>query len=105
MIYQSPKSVISTLECLLSSNPNRSLSGVFKALRREQRINLIGDYPLLSFIIHYGYSRTPRYKWSRFQMLYAIRISGFYKDEGRKQAYIPKEWEKLKNEKGNRRTK
>lgn len=92
MEIQSLETIKSNLDRLLSSNPRRSLSGVFKALRKDSRVSLIGDYLLLAFILNYGYFRSPQYKWTRSQVLYAVRISGFYKDEGRKQAYIPDEW-------------
>lgn len=81
------------LERLLDTNSNRSLSGVFKALRRIKSINLIGDYLLLHFILKYAFHRSPQIVWNRSQVLRAVRVSGFYFDEGRKQAYIPKEWE------------
>ncbi|MBD3362878.1 hypothetical protein GF362_04105 [Candidatus Dojkabacteria bacterium] len=98
MFIQSLNSIVPILEKLLSSNPNRSLSGIFKSLRKQPRIDLIGDYPLLSFIIRYGHSRTPQYLWNRNQVLRAVRISEFYKDEGRKQAYVSKEWNKFLKE-------
>ncbi len=92
---QSLESAMPKLEYLLSSNPNRSLSGVFKALRKLSSINLIGDYLLLYFIIKYGFYRSPQFVWNRSQVLRAVRVSGFYLDEGRKQAYIPTEWEEF----------
>ena len=92
MNAQSLDSLIPNLERCLKSNPNRSLSGVFKALRKDERISLIGYYPLLSFIIHYGHSRSPQYHWTRSQIMRAVKVSGFYRDEERKQAYFPKEW-------------
>ncbi|MBN2100642.1 hypothetical protein JW710_02005 [Candidatus Dojkabacteria bacterium] len=95
MQYQTATSLQDVLERLLSSNPNRSFSGVFKALRKEKRISLIGDYALLYFILHYGYHRTPRYTWNRNQVMRGIRISGFYKDIPRKTAYIPPEWKEF----------
>jgi hypothetical protein len=94
MQFQNINSIDPKLDSLLSSNPNRSLSGIFKALRKEKRINLLGNYPLLSYIISYGYSRSPQYVWNRNQILRAVRISGFYKEEEKRHAYIPKEWER-----------
>lgn len=82
------------LDKLVSSNSNRSLSGIFKALRKDQRIRLIGDYPILSFILRFCYYRAPQIVWNRQQILRAINTSGFYLEEGRKHAYIPREWEK-----------
>lgn len=103
MEFQSLSSIKDKLEYLFKTNPNRSLSGTFKALRREQRIDLISDCILIGFILRYGYSRTPKYVWNRNQVLRAIRISGFYKDEGRKHAYVPKEWEKYINDQTKRK--
>lgn len=96
---QTLESAMPKLEKLLSSNSNRSLSGVFKALRKLSSINLVSDYLLLYFILKYGYYRTPQFVWKRSQVLRAVKVAGFYLDEGRKQAYIPKEWEQfLKND-------
>lgn len=86
------ESAMPKLEQLLSTNPNRSLSGVFKDLRKLKSINL-NDYMLLYFIIKYGYYRSPQFVWKRSQVLRAVKVSGFYLDEGRKEAHIPKEWE------------
>jgi len=91
---QSLESIKNNLEWLMSTNSNRSLSGIFKSLRKQRRIDLIGDYPLLSCILDYGYSRSPKYVWNRNKILRAVRISKFYQDEGRKHAYIPDEWER-----------
>lgn len=86
---QGLESINNELERLLRSNDNRSLSGIFKAIRRRPAVSEVGDYILLKYIIQYAYSRTPQTQWNRRQMLRAVRASGFYKDEDRKQAYIP----------------
>lgn len=94
MDIQDLNTVRTSLDSLLSTNLNRSFSGVFKHIRRLKRIDMIGDYPVMTFILTEGSNRYPPKKWSRTQVLRAIRYSKFFLDEDRKSAYIPKEWEK-----------
>lgn len=93
-MYQSLETISEKIKKLLNSNPRRSLSGIFKRLRKEQKISLIGNYPLLSFILRTAHLNLPQLHWSQNQMVSAIRVTGFYKEEGRKNIYIPKEWRK-----------
>lgn len=83
-----------TLDYLWRTNPRRSFSGTFKYIRKIKKIDLFSDYLILAFILSYGFHRHPKQQWSRSQVLRAIRVSKFYLDEDRKNAYIPKEWEK-----------
>jgi len=94
MYLQQITSITSTLNSLWRTNPNRSLSGLFKYFRKQQKLNLIGDYPILAFIISYSYCMNPSRQWNRSQVLRAVRCSGFYREEGKKDAYIPVEWKK-----------
>jgi len=77
----------------------RSLSGLFKALRREQRISLIGDYPIISWLLRETRKKFPSHKWSKAQMYHALNFCRFWEEEGRKKKYIPHEWLRyVKNE-------
>ncbi len=73
---------------------SRSLSGIYKSNRKRTSISMIGNYPLLNYILHFLNNHYPKHHWSKSQMLRAIHIAGFYKDEGLKHAYIPSEWKK-----------
>ena len=72
----------------------RSLSGMFKSLRSYKGVNLIGDYPLLSFILMKTKEKYPKHKWTNKQIITALTPCKFWKEEGRKQKYIPKDWRK-----------
>jgi hypothetical protein len=90
---QSQEFVLIKLYGLLSTNQNRSLSGVFKALRKDARISAIADYPVLSFILRTAHSRAPQYNWTKPQIMHAIRISGFCLESGEhKKSFLPSEW-------------
>lgn len=58
----------------LNENPRRSLSGLFKAIRRLKKIDAIGDYPVFRYIVY----NTGR-KWTRRQMVYGLKCTDFYK--------------------------
>lgn len=94
MDIQDLVSIKETLDYLWRTNPHRSFSGTFKYIRKIKKIDLFSDYLILAFILKYGFHQHPKQQWSRSQVLRAIRISKFYLDEDRKNAYIPKEWEK-----------
>lgn len=69
-----------------------SLSGIFKALRKDSRISNIGDYPILSYTLRKCSEKFPGHKWSKAQMYRAFKFCRFWEEEGKKEAYIPKEW-------------
>lgn len=92
MIEQDLEVIDKKLSYLMMTSPNHSLSGVFKALRKDKRISLIGDYPLLSHIIIHGYNRTPKYQWTRKQVFYAMKQTDILKELELKHAYMPTEW-------------
>lgn len=71
---------------------NKSLSGMYKNLRKRESISYIGDYPLLSFVLRKLCTFSPKHRWSKGQLLRVIHESKFFKDEGLKHAYIPQEW-------------
>jgi len=73
MEFHNLKTVIPKLERLLKTNPNRSLSFVFRTLRKDERISNIAEYPLMGFILAYGHSRAQKYQWSISQLGYAQR--------------------------------
>lgn len=72
----------------------RSLSGMFKSLRKLPEIDSVGDYPFLNFLLRNVALNFPGRIWSRNQVYVALKFCRFWEEEGRKQAYIPKEWEK-----------
>lgn len=78
MNVQSLNEIVTQLEMSLFSNPSRSLSGVFKAMRRLDKIDQIGDFPLFWFILNYGADRTPCYNWNEFQVRHALKLTDFY---------------------------
>lgn len=77
------------LEYLLKTNSNRSLSSIFKTLRKDERISHIADYPLISYILVYGASRDKTYHWRCSQLRRAMRYSKELKGK-----HIPEEWKK-----------
>ncbi len=70
----------------------KSLSGIYKHLRKKASISNVGDYPLLSYILRTLHKHSPMHQWNKYQLLRVIHESKFYKDEGLKHAYIPQEW-------------
>ena len=56
------QTLIPQLERLLKTNPNRSLSYVFRTLRKDKRTTHIADYPLTWFILSYGANRAKSYR-------------------------------------------
>lgn len=91
---QNLNSIETDIEKLMTSRPTRSLSGIFKAIRRLRKISLAGDYLLLNKILSYGFLREKKYLWNRKQIMRAIRISSLAEDEGRNWMPLPIEWEK-----------
>ena len=57
----------------LLENRNRSLSGLFKAIRSDKRIEHIGDYPIVCYIC-----ALANKKWTRLQMTRALKLTDFY---------------------------
>lgn len=79
----------------MRTNKNRSLSGIYKACRRLEKVSSSGDYLLLNKILSYGISRKQTYLWNKKQIMRAIRISSLPEDEGTKYFRLPPEWEKF----------
>ena len=69
MQYQSLEATESKIIKMYSKNPNRSISGTFRSLRKQQRTSLFGDYPILITIINLCISPT------RFQVTHALKQS------------------------------
>lgn len=92
---QTLDSIEPQIETLMRTNKNRSLSGIYKACRRLEKVSSSGNYLLLNKILKYGHSRNPQYNWSRKKIVRAVKISGFYQDEEKLHAYLPPEWEKF----------
>jgi len=69
-----------------------SLSGIFKALRRDHRISYFGDYPLLNYILRNCHYKFPGHKWSKAQMYQALKFCRFWEEEGKSEATIPEVW-------------
>ncbi len=56
-----------------TKNPNSSISGALKLLRRQKRFDSFGDYPVLSFILRVLYEMGINI--SSRSVAYVIRIS------------------------------
>lgn len=94
---QTLDSIAPQLDKLLN-NKNRSLSGIFKALRREKKIDCIADYLLLNFVLSRAILRYKTPLWERNKILRAIRFTSLAEDEGKKYIPLPQEWEKYVKE-------
>ena len=78
---------------ILLNNRNRSCSGVYKALRRDGKISMVGDYPLLSFVIRRAFEITNTPLWNRLQVSRAVSYTDIKQELGQEQFNIPIEWE------------
>lgn len=73
MIIQDLESATTLITKQFTANPNKSLSGAFKHIRRQLRFSSFGDYPILSTI-----TRTLAclgIKKNKQQILYALNLS------------------------------
>jgi len=93
MYFQSLDSIEDGLKTRITSNPRRSLSGLFKWVRRQDKVSLIGDYVILKHILSRWNSIYPKSSWSRNQLLLAVSFTDFGKVDT-KNNKIPEELEK-----------
>lgn len=73
MIIQDLNQATTLITKQFTANPNKSISGAFKLIRRQLRFSSFGDYPILSFI-----TRTLAklgIKKNKLQILYALNLS------------------------------
>ena len=83
--YQDLASEEKTIENHLKAGAKRgyvsSMSALFRKLRRTRRISFVGDWPILSFIIHTAKKQNISFTLS--QIKGALRYSKEYKDLGK----------------------
>ena len=94
---QSLDSLKSLLNKWLNVEGVKSLSTIYRRSRALPQLDMIGSYPILSYILFELSQDYPDFKISRGSLMRTIKVSGFFRDEGKAQAYVPTEFERYIN--------